>query len=418
MPSTALRVGIIALCTACYVSVSASEAATISATSCSSSAVQAAIDSAQNGDTVLVPSGSCTWSSGVSISGKAIHLQGEAAGTVTLTHGAGSATLIAITEASAGRVEVSNLTLLRGSGSGRLIMVNNASNGRAVLIHDNTMGPNSIRLETNRGVIYRNTLNGAGLGSSGIQCKPIGLTSSWTTASTMGTADVSGESNVYVEDNTFTNFWTEVADSDDNCRIVFRYNTFVDSGITSHGPDTSAEGTRHWEVYNNTFRYSGDGGCNETLNKNVPYFFYIRGGTGIIADNVMPNLNSCAWGNKPEIIMTVQNLRRNAGPYACWKTYPAPRQVGQSRSGSAAVTDPVYLWGNTGGGNYGSPAINDYSPNECGSGAPSSSAFITNGRDYVVGVKPGYQKYPYPHPLRGGSQTIKLPSAPTNVRVQ
>ena len=43
-------------------------AATINATSCSQSAVQAAIATAEIGDTVSVPSGQCTWSSSISIS--------------------------------------------------------------------------------------------------------------------------------------------------------------------------------------------------------------------------------------------------------------------------------------------------------------------------------------------------------------
>src|ERR1700722_14827042 len=61
----------------------AAQAATVAAASCSSSAVQAAINSASNGDTVQVP-GPCSvsWPSGVTISGKGITLNGGGA-TVT-----------------------------------------------------------------------------------------------------------------------------------------------------------------------------------------------------------------------------------------------------------------------------------------------------------------------------------------------
>jgi hypothetical protein len=128
----------------------------------------------------------------------------------------------------------------------------------------------------------------------------------------------------------------------------------------------------------------------------------VRGGTGVIADNVLPDMRSCAWGNKPEIILTVQNIRRDAGLYPCWSTYPAPHQVGQGNDGTTDVLDPVYLWGNTGGGNYSSPGIADYDPDECGTGL-SSSDFIQRGRDfYVDTIRPGYAKYTYPHPLRAG----------------
>src|SRR5262249_6188432 len=129
------------------------------------------------------------------------------------------------------------------------------------------------------------------------------------------------------------------------------------------------------------------------------WFFYIRGGTGVIADNVWADINSCAWGNKGEIVMIVQNVRRNNGPYPCWLTYPAPHQIGQSFNGTSPVTDPVYIWGNSGGGSS-TPALEDYAPNECASGAASVSEFIQAGRDFVVGTpKPGYAKYVYPHPL-------------------
>jgi len=52
------------------------QANTFNAASCSSSNVQTAINSASNGDTVVVPSGSCTWSAQVTIS-TGITLQGQ-----------------------------------------------------------------------------------------------------------------------------------------------------------------------------------------------------------------------------------------------------------------------------------------------------------------------------------------------------
>jgi hypothetical protein len=57
--------------------VKTSLAATIQANSCSQEDVQAAINSASDGDTVLVPSGDCTWSSRVSIpDNKKLKIQG------------------------------------------------------------------------------------------------------------------------------------------------------------------------------------------------------------------------------------------------------------------------------------------------------------------------------------------------------
>ena len=51
-------------------------AATIHATSCSQSDMQSAISSASDGDMIIVPSGNCTWTSAVTLSGKAITIQG------------------------------------------------------------------------------------------------------------------------------------------------------------------------------------------------------------------------------------------------------------------------------------------------------------------------------------------------------
>ena len=59
----------------CFMALNKAVAATITAASCSSANVQAAINSASRGDTVSVPEGSCTWSSEVAID-KAIRIQG------------------------------------------------------------------------------------------------------------------------------------------------------------------------------------------------------------------------------------------------------------------------------------------------------------------------------------------------------
>ena len=58
----------------------------ISAASCSQSDVQNAINSAANGDRVVVPGGSCTWPSGVAItSAKYVTLDGGGATTISGT---------------------------------------------------------------------------------------------------------------------------------------------------------------------------------------------------------------------------------------------------------------------------------------------------------------------------------------------
>src|ERR1700733_6212525 len=52
------------------------------AASCNTSDVQAAINSAAEGGTVTIPTGTCTWTSGVTVSGKGISIQGAGAGRI------------------------------------------------------------------------------------------------------------------------------------------------------------------------------------------------------------------------------------------------------------------------------------------------------------------------------------------------
>jgi hypothetical protein len=57
-------------------------AQTINAASCNSSDVQAAVNKASEGQTVIIPSGTCTWSTGVTLAGKGINIQGSGSGRI------------------------------------------------------------------------------------------------------------------------------------------------------------------------------------------------------------------------------------------------------------------------------------------------------------------------------------------------
>lgn len=371
------------------------------AASCEAADVQAAIDAASDGEVVGIPAGSCAWTTGVKIEGKGIHLTGVSLGDVTITNDAGNDTLLELITDDSHHVELSGLRLIEGATTADAHLAVFGSQ-RAVKVHDNYFETNggllrSIRWGSPRGVVWRNEFFSNRQDDQAIVF--LGAADSWTTADTMGTRDVDGESNVYVEDNLFRELYVQALDPDSNSRVVIRHNRFESSGMASHGADTSEAGTRHWEIYDNTFTFVDLGGCTNTETAPLNWYFFIRGGTGVIADNVMPDIASCVWGDKPEINMTVMNLRRNAGPYPCWTTYPAPRQVGQGHDGTQMITDPVHIWGNSGGGDQ-EPGLSDYT-NECGPGAPTTADFVQPGRDYIVGSpRPGYTKYPYPHPLR------------------
>jgi hypothetical protein len=407
------------------------QAATINAASCSTPDVQTAVNSASNGDTVVIPNGSCTWTSGITTS-KQITISGQTKGRVLITHSAGSGDLLAITTGSSFSTVVSNLNFLPGSGTGRYMVI--GGSGKPPLIHDNYFNLPDFQLvhaihyeRYGGGVIHHNTFESltasgtsgsSGAGSGGLAIKDQSSGVSWSTASTMGAADITGTANIYIEDNTFNNIYLQAIDCDDNARTVIRRNTFNDSGFVCHGADTSTYGARHTEVYDNTFVFHTSGSIGPiTYPLNLNWWWYVRGGTGIVTGNVMPNITSTTWGAKAAVNFIVQQLRRNAGPNACCNTYACLHQVGQSHNGTSLTTDPVYIWGNSGSGTPESPGLQDYNPNEC-PGNNTTAQFVQLGRDYVVGsAKPGYTKYTYPHPLASAGPG-PAPAPPSGLTVR
>jgi hypothetical protein len=350
----------------------------------------------------------------------------------TIVNSSNSGALLNVNESVNGHVDISGIYFQASNSNGATpngdnVEINYASGGQAVLIHDCRssvagVGAYGFRSSTNRGVIYRCSFDSqfqSIVGHNGLGWNDIGIgfinfsdsTGSWSSNSTMGASDTTGLNNFYVEDCYFAAMPIQAMDAGASARVVVRHCIFDNSGFTSHGADTGPLGLRYLEAYNNTlvFTSGGDSDGSKTLALN--WFWLMRGGTAVITDNVLPAISSTAWGVKGSVQMTVENVRRNAGPYPCWTTYPAPHQVGQGYI-SGLVTEPVYVWNNTGtaGNNVG---LQDYNPDECGNNEQMST-FIQSGRDYITGTaKPGYSKYTYPHPLVAQSVT-----APANLHVQ
>ncbi|MGA2515981.1 MAG: hypothetical protein ABSG44_05470 [Thermodesulfobacteriota bacterium] len=513
------------------------EAATINAANCSSSAVQTAINSASNGDTVIIPNGSCTWTSGLTISnyvkivgagsGRIIAYSNAGSGNytvgsrtqsfsvagfspgfsssylsngttlkvsmennranwmqgtvtsysaptltmnITSTGGSGSGhtwlistvpasstvivnnasvPIFTITESTAGSINISGVHFAAGTAHAAMTL-GYASGGYPILIHDNwfeaiQVSGEQIDSTTNRGVIWNNSFDASSTTNSlmvtvaafRIKGAPA---SSWTTASTMGTADTTGQSNAYVELNDF-HAYQSVSDLDDNSRCVWRFNLMDHAEFGTHGPDTSNYGQRHFEYYNNTGVYYGysDG---TTLNFPNGWVGLLRGGTGIVYNNVLPLANSSDYGssNNHDVKAGVMNLQRNGGPNPCWAAegpscisatagqyYPAPRQVGMGyitgtgKDGLGSTTDsityvgdsePVYIWNNVRSQSGATTALyvvlfdGAGAGTNCGnlSACDSSSNYIESGRDYfntASTAKAGYTPYTCPHPLTG-----------------
>ncbi len=114
---------------------------------------------------------------------------------------------------------------------------------------------------------------------------------SWRTNSTMGANDLNGATNFYVEDCDFHGY-LGAADFDSNSRVVFRHNRLDNSAISSHGADTSPIGLRHVEIYDNELIFDNFGDCDGSVTLPLPWFFWLRGGTGVITNNVLPAISS------------------------------------------------------------------------------------------------------------------------------
>jgi hypothetical protein len=405
---------------------------------------QSALSAASAGSTVQIANGSYTWTSPVTIS-RDVSLKGQSAGGVTITDSYdsgnwGGNSMVHVSNPTPFAVTVSNIAFKTGqqsSGSAILLEL-----GTPALIHDCTFDGNSGILRSvlfagNGGVLWNCTFR-----SGDNDVEQIGFKNSaaplstWASPSTMGTNDVNGQGNTYVEDCTFVDCLLEACDPDDNSRVVIRHNTFNNSGMCSHGQDTSPVGTRHWEIYNNSFIFTASGttpfGNQYPINLN--YFFFVRGGTGVIFNNSFDNISSQQWGNKASILWADYNIQRTASAVSCQTTYPSARQVGQTwvggngysypgapTDGAGYGTDPVYLWNNTGAGGT-NVGWDDYSPDQCGNNLLAAN-FIRVGRDFILGLpKPGYTPFTYPHPLRTGAGSpaptpIATPPPPQNLHI-
>jgi hypothetical protein len=105
-------------------SVGTLHAANHAAATCNTSDVQTAINAAAEGDTVTIPAGTCTWTSGVTISGKGITVTGAGSGRIiayssdTLTIGIGSKTINVSDASVSNPLVITNGETLRISETG------------------------------------------------------------------------------------------------------------------------------------------------------------------------------------------------------------------------------------------------------------------------------------------------------------
>ena len=336
------------------------------AASCSPTDVQRAVDAADIGGTVTLPS--CTnmaWGTTVSIT-KPITLEGQGTHQTILRRQAGGA-LIMFQVTGVTGFEMRNLTLdgtydtdpnvHQDLGLALLDVVDFRIHGvafqnlsRGIEIHGDPI--------VTRGVIYLNTFTDLYYvdptrGALGYGVVVYG-SGTWPPLR-LGTAQ-----SVFIEDNTFTRNRHAVA-SNNGSRYVFRFNTIIDNrenaaAIDAHGRGVWPRGSRQYEIYGNT------------VDNVVPRYAGVspRGGDGVI------------FNNRFSFNVTNDVLLTNEG--GCVGTYPLPDQIRN-----------LYLWNNTLLDGTSARIVLQ-------SGCES---FIQLNRDYVTTQPLGYTPYTYPHPLRG-----------------
>ena len=399
---------------------------------------QKAINAATNGTIIELPSGEFTWWRQVTnFNNTAIHLVAKKIGGTIIKRGYKQESMLAINASPNGNVEVSGIHFVDPYADQTVnwtycLDIHQLS-GLPVLVHDcsfvntSTNGFNyTLRFVGNGGVVWNCSFASKGDELSGIIFVNTSSTyAPWNQPDSMGASpdstglnpgDPSGTGDTYVENCLFQDMDVFCTDFDDNSRAVIRDCTLNNASLGSHGQDTSVWGCRHWEVYDNTFHYSGGGrsygGQRYPLNMNS--WFNIHGGTGVIANNSMDDIP-----DKFGIVMTVYTITRQTA-IKCQTAYPAARQTGQgwsaastanygnpmvSKDGTGAIPDPIYIWGTTGSEAKDPDFVGawPFTPDECGNNEKIGT-FLQEGRDYFVNeARPGWTRYTYPHPLRANA---------------
>jgi hypothetical protein len=405
------------------------------AASCSTADVQTSVTASSEGDTVIVPAGSCTWTSGISVS-TPIQIVGASVGNVIITDNdtTSSDSMFVFTTDSTFSPMIANINFLPGTATGHYISVG-GSGTKPMLYHDidtnipNFQLSNAISINSIGGVMWHVTIESTqNLGGTcgqqiGSDSGSIVVKSpkNWDDADTQGTADTNGNLNFYIENSTLS-YVGQIPDVDDNGRVVMRYNTMLNiSGGLTHGT-TSTYGGRAVEIYNNTF-------TDNNPKRNVNRYFWWRAGTGTVTQNHFdPLTGGGCYGVKDTLTFAVENAARQDGGHNCCTNYQCFHQPGTGSDGTNGHSNlgagqapaepyqqslPVYIWDNTGTGqgsaHYG---FNDGAPRQCnsinpGTGNPyTTTDFFQSGRDYFfddsgtsTGAKPGWTAYTYPHPL-------------------
>jgi hypothetical protein len=337
-----------------------SSAARYTAKSGSRDDIQAALNLAKSGDSVMIPAGNFVFNGGATLNG-GITIMGAGKDKTTLRRTtSGDSWMFTVNCSNGGKFVLTGLTIigLSPNMSPGIKLSNNCKDFR---IYDNSFRKcmdRAIEIYGNtRGVIDHNEFIDNNL--TAIVIFGDG-NEAWKRPLDLGSAE-----GIYIEDNFFrqeviasSNMHHHVA-SNNGSRYVFRYNKCDDGNLTSSAVDAHGQkfywprGSRRYEVYGNTFNAK-----RRWVSMNM------RGGDGVIFNNVFT-------GSYSYPIRLIHE--GNAGDGNC--TYPCVDQIRQ-----------LYIWDNT----YNGKGFEVFSEHP---------QIVKLNRDYFVKQMTGYVPYMYPHPL-------------------
>lgn len=329
--------------------ISACEAAgqTITVATCEQADVQAAIDSASDGDVVSVPAGQCTWTSPagcdgrtdcapVHISQKGITLAGAGVGNTVITSAVPEGwqySTIFVDGEEDKPARVTGFTFneviapaISVNGSVKNFRIDHCD------VHP-VAGQAIVAVEVTGsayGVVDHCTFDVAEVlvlhDEDEAFARPL----------TLGTANA-----VYIEDSTYTNAGeiNDVVDGRSGARFVFRHNEITNLELHCHGIEGGgSRGTYSYELYNNTGICDGATNCYRMA--------YLRGGTGAVFDNTWVG----AWSDSGlQVVHQCAYLDSCSGFKECTR-YPCNDQIGRTTDHNLDGTQdlvPLFEWGNT-----------------------------------------------------------------------
>lgn len=405
-------------------------AATNIAASTSSADVQSAVNASSDGDTVIIPAGTATWTSKVTAGPKQLTIFGAGRDSTVITWVKstqlfGDAPIWWEVNGTKG-VRVSQIGFIAYSNAlNGCVMINGSNNACRV---DNCKFTIANLAGSCRGVVFRGS---AGLidhcyfyapsNTTAQGCNADGQrTNTWSTPHTYG-----GTNNtVYVEDCVFDFTFQNDSQMDSyfGSNLVFRNNLCTNSlGLGGHGTDSGGlRSPRSFEIYNNVFHAS----------VNIAWPVSFRGGSGVVFSNTITgsgiynyafNLTYYrADGNNSDSFLapwghvTGSNYfdgnfsngypaldQPGAGSFPNGTTWPNPAATSYAPSDYEPV-EGIYQWGNLWHGtNWLVRVATSVVTNAEGI---TISDLIKPNRDYFDNVvKPGYTPLVYPHPLNTGA---------------